>query len=209
MAMLILVVRSRGHLQLLRHTFLRGVHDLNVIAAIITPRSDESVRKKVRSAGDTFMFGIHERSLLWEEDTAFPEWAWVYRDTTREFSKFLERLKQATKRDGYELDFVMMYGPEIASPNDPPTGAYGCKTVIMSDAARKASFQRSSGRLQDFDHCTEWQRVPVDQKQLELHAREKAHQAMLRMHAKKLCLDEAQSALIDGMPSTRCILADV
>ena len=150
------------------------------------------------------MFGIEERSLLWEEDIAFPEWAWVYRDTTRCFSNFLDRLKQAVQKDGYELDFVMMYGPEIGSPDEPPTGAYGCKTIVMSDAARKASFQRSSGRLKIFDNCTMWQRVPVDKERLERHAREKAHQAMLRMHLRNLCVDETQSALDDGMLKMKC-----
>lgn len=180
---------------MLKHTFLRGVHDLNVIAAIIIPRADPSVLKKCTSAG-TFMFGIEERGLLWEQDLAFPGWAWVYKDKSRGFSSFLQRLKQATKTDGYDVEFVMLYGPDCGSPDDVPTGAYGCETVIMTDAARQASFQRSNGRLRDFDNCTRWRRVPVDKGLLERYAKAKAHQAMLRMQT--ACPDEAQSMLDDG-----------
>ncbi|KAL6719865.1 hypothetical protein ACLMJK_001786 [Lecanora helva] len=187
----------RGHLELLRHVFLHGVHDLHTIAAIILPRSDQSVRAKVEKAGQTFMLGMSERSSLWEEDIAFPEWAWVYKDTTRGFSAFLERLKQAVSDDGYDTEFVMVYGPEIGSPYDPPIGAYGCKTVIMSDIARKASYQRSNSRIRNFENCTSWRRIPIDKDQLEHRARAKAYQAMLRMHTKSLCTDETRDMMDD------------
>ena len=188
---------SQGHLQLLKHTFLHGVHDLNVIAAIILPRTDKSVQKKCESAGGTFMFGMEERCTLWEQDPAFPPWAWVYRDTTKSFSGFKERLKQAAKKDSFDIDFVMLYGPEIGSPDDPPTSVYGCEIIIMSDAARQASFQRSNGRIADFQHCTRWKRVTVDRDQLEHYARAKAHRAMLRMSMRSICLNETES-----MPKT-------
>jgi len=67
----------RGHLQLLKHVFLHGCHDLNVIAAIVLPRGDSSVLAKCKEAGATFMFGKDERCLLWKQDLAFPLWAWV------------------------------------------------------------------------------------------------------------------------------------
>ena len=184
---------------MLKHTFLRGVHDLNVIAAIITPRSDSGVLKKCTSAG-TFMFGIEERSLLWEQDYAFPGWAWVYKDKTRGFSSFVERLKQATKADGYDVELVMLYGADCGSPDDIPTGAYGCETVIMTDIARKADFQRSNGRLRDFEDCTRWRRIPVDKEHLERQARAKAYKAMQRMQATHP--SEAKSISDEGKDAT-------
>ena len=192
---------SRGHLQLLRHTFISGVHDLNVIAAIITPRSDESVMRKCASAGKTFRFGLEERSLLWEQDLAFPSWAWVYRDKTRNFTEFLGRLKQATLEGGFKVEFAMLYGPEIASPESPPTGAYGCDIIILGDAGRQASYQRSNGRLRNFVSCTKWTRVRVDKDLLESHARTKANRAILRM--KNVCQDDAQSMDEDGLLTYR------
>jgi len=195
--MLIPKPHSRGHLQLLKHTFVHGVHDLNVIAAIIVPRCDESVLKKCKKAGGQFMFGLDERSLLWEQDLAFPGWAWVYRDRTREFSAFLERLRQAIKKDGYEIEFVMLYGPEIGSPEDPPKSVYGCQFIIMSDAGRRADYQRSNGRLKDFQHCTRWKRVRVDKDQLERCARSRAQDAVTRRQT--INPNDAQSMLEDGM----------
>lgn len=44
----------RGHLHLLKHVFTRGTHDMNVIAAIIIPASDESVMKKVQKKDAEF-----------------------------------------------------------------------------------------------------------------------------------------------------------
>ena len=184
----------------MNHIFEHGVHDLNVVAAIITPRADNSVLKKCQSAGGTFMFGIDERSILWEQDIAFPRWAWVYRDVTRSFSDFLERLKQAAKQDGYNIEFVMMYGCEIATPEDPPTGAYDCEIIIMSDVARRASYQRSNSRIRNFRSCTKWKPVRVDNARLERLARLNAHRAMLRMQSK--LLNGAGTTLDDGASRT-------
>ena len=172
------------------------MHDLNAIAVIITPRSDDSVRKKCDSAGKTFLFGIEERSYLWEQDIAFPGWAWVYRDKTRNFSAFLERLKERTKEDGYEVEFMMMYGPEIGGPDDPPEGAYGCRTIIMSDAGRKASYQRSCGRLRNFRNCTRWRRIRIDKDQLQSYGIDKAQRAL--EHMRKMCPREVQTLQKDG-----------
>ena len=143
------------------------------------------------------MFGIDERSILWEQDVAFPRWAWVYRDPSGSFSGFIDRLKQATKHDGLDIEFVMMYGSEIGSPHKPPTGAYGCDTVIMGDIARRASYQRSSGRLKDFHSCTRWKRISVNKDQLESIARPKAYRAMLRMQNN--LLNEAETKPEDGV----------
>ena len=162
----------RGHLHLLKHAFTRGTHDLNVIAAIILPRSDRSVANKFKAEKGNFMFGIDERSLLWKQDICFPPWAWVYNDSTTSFTSFSKRLIQATEKDGYSLEFVPLYGADIASPSDPPDPAYGCKMIILSDAARAAGYQRSSGRLsgrlKDFDGCTKWNGLRIREDQLRI-----------------------------------------
>lgn len=67
----------RGHLQLLKHVFYHGCHDLNVIAAIVLPSSDSTVLAKCKEEGATFMFEKAVRCLLWKSDIAFPQWAWV------------------------------------------------------------------------------------------------------------------------------------
>ena len=146
----------RGHLHLLKHAFIRGTHGLNVIAAVILPRSDEGVDKKVKRKDGRFMFGIDERCHLWKSDLGFPSWAWIYNDSTTSFTEYSKRLIQATKKDGYSLEFVPLYGAESATPSSPPDPVFGCKTIILSDVARAAEYKRSSGRLRDFVGYTKW-----------------------------------------------------
>ena len=187
----------RGHLHLLKHAFTRGIHELNVIAAIILPRSDQSVATKVKAERGNFMFGIDERSLLWKQDICFPPWAWVYNDSTTSFTKFSQRLIQATEKDGYLLEFVPLYGAEIASPSSPPDPVYGCKTIILSNAARAAGYQRSSGRLKDFDGCTKWRGIRIREDQLREIKRVSVHRAVQTL--KTICPQEVYSMLEDGM----------
>ena len=168
----------RGHLHLLKHVFMRGTHDMNVIAAIIIPSSDKSVAKKMKAKGEKLVFSREMRCFLWEQDLCFPPWACVYENNTTSFTKFSERLTQATEKDGYRLEFVPLYRADNASPDSPPNPTYGCKTIIMSDAARAASYQSSSGRLRDFDGCTKWGRIRVDKDNLQRYAEGKAHYAM-------------------------------
>lgn len=143
------------------------------------------------------MLGRDERCLLWKNDLGFPAWAWVYENHTERFTDFSEQLKEAAKDDGYTIEFVMLYGPEMGSPDAPPTGAYGCKMVIMSDAGRKASWQRSSGRMRDFDGCTKWKQVIVKEEALKRYARAKAIRAILSGNA--LLPREVISMMMDGM----------
>ena len=191
----------RGHLHLLKHAFTRGTHDLNVIAAIILPRSDESVARKVREEDGNFMFGYDERCLLWKKDLCFPPWAWVYDCSTASSTQFLEHLKEATGKDGYSIEVIPLYGTGIASPHCPPDPIYNCKRIMMTDAARAAAYQRSSGRLENFNGCTKWAPIAVQESQIyEDHLRSnitlKANRRLLDMQT--ICPQEARSMLEDG-----------
>ena len=186
----------RGHLHLLKHVFTRGTHDLNVIAAIILPRSNESVRKKVNDEQGLFRFGRDERCLLWKQDVCFPPWAWVYEKSTTSFPGFLARLIQETQKDGFSIEFLTLYGAGIGSPESPPSPVLGCKTIIMSDVARAADFQRSSGRMKDFEGCTKWRRISVNEDELRRRAKAKVNDAMLGIN---VFPPEARRILEDGM----------
>ncbi|KAM0800312.1 hypothetical protein BDR22DRAFT_789758, partial [Usnea florida] len=156
----------RGHLHLLKHVFTRGAHDLNIIAAIILPRSDESVSRKVREEHGLLMFGRDERCFLWKQDVCFPPWAWVYEKSTASFQEFLERLIQAGQKDGYSIEVLMLYGAGIGSPGDPPNPVFGCKTIIMSDVARAAGFECSPNGIENFVGCTKWKRPSINEDKL-------------------------------------------
>ena len=190
----------RGHLHLLKHAFMRGTPLMNVIAAIILPRSDESVAQKVNKEDGRFMLGIDERRLLWEQDVCFPPWAWVYNRTsthTPSFTIFLQRLTNVAKKDGFRIEFVPLYGAGFGEPSNPPDALYGCEAMILCDAARPADFQRSSGRLRDFDGCTRWKGYPINEDLLRQLAQAKAERALQGMET--ICPQEVCSMLEDGM----------
>lgn len=146
---------------------MRGTHDLHVIAAIIIPASDTSVARKAKEENGNFMSNLNERCHLCKSHLCFPPWASLYNNGMTSFSKFSEQLIEAAKKDGYTLEFVPLYGVGFATPLYPPDPVYGCKTIILSDAARTAKYQYYSGRLKDFYGCTKWRgaRVPEDKLQ--------------------------------------------
>ena len=185
----------RGHLHLLKHVFTRGTHDLNVIAAIILPRSDESVRRKVDVEKGLFRFGRDERCFLWKQDVCFPPWAWVYEKSTDSFEGFLERLIQATQKDGYSIEISMLYGAGIGSPDNPPNPVFGCKTIIISDVARAADFECSSDGIENFVGCTKWVKASINETKLWRRAKVEMNEAILGL---KICVP-TREVQKDGM----------
>lgn len=155
----------RGHLRLLKHTFERGCHDLNMIAAIIRPCSDDYVLRKCRDAGGSFAFSRDDRAMLWKRDLCFPNWAWVHEGRDGTFNPFMKSLKQVASKDGFRIEYVRLRGPTDDDHESPPglddfTGEG--TMLIISDAARVANYQRLSGRIQDFYLWKPWKRVNVD-----------------------------------------------
>lgn len=143
------------------------------------------------------MFGADERSLLWRQDICFPPWAWVYNDRTTSFRIFCQRLIHATEQDGYSLEFVPLYGAGAASSDSPPTPVFECKRIILSDAARVAEYQRSSGRLKDIYGCTKWRRLCFHEDILRQTKTESMHRVVQGL--KTICPQEVHSMLEDGM----------
>ncbi len=142
------------------------------------------------------MLGRDERCLLWKRDLGFPPWAWVYENGTIPFTTFSERLIQATKKDGYLLEIVPLYGAGVASPSKPPSPVFGCKTIILSDAARPANYQFYSGRLRNFDGCTKWGRIQIDKDRLRSYAEREILQES--MATKRSCPKEVWNRLEHG-----------
>ena len=190
----------RGHLRLLRHTFYHGAHDLNIIGAIIRPSSDEHVIGKCENAGGSFVFGRDERCMLWKQDLCFPDWAWVYEAECNTFNKFLSRLKGAASDDGFDIEFVPLVGPsrnDHLSPPEDDDFRYGATTLIKSDAARLANYQRSCGKMRNFVSYTPWKRVYVREERLRSCVRQKIQRAV--ENKSTVHPQEAYRMLEDGM----------
>ncbi|KAI4240469.1 MAG: hypothetical protein LQ352_007628 [Teloschistes flavicans] len=148
----------QGHLALIRHVFYHGVHDLNVIAAIIRPLADSYSIEKCQQAGGSFAFDRETRCMLWKQDLCFPNWAWVY-DGNSSFSDWLARLKEVASSDGFVIDYLPLKGPwedEHKLSHNPAGFGYDTTMRIISDAARPADYQRSSGNIRDFKDYSRW-----------------------------------------------------
>ena len=128
------------------------------------------------------MFGRNERSLLWKREPEFPKWAWVYEDGPKQFHEFLCQLKEKTTSDGFKTEYVVLHGPGYASPRHPPNSIYGCEMVMICDAARKASYQRTCGRIRSFEGCTKWEQAKVNPEQRKNFAYAKALRASNGMY---------------------------
>ncbi len=150
---------------------------------VVLPMSDESLSNKCGRKSTTFRFGREERCHLWRKDPHFPEWAWVFGGTengnengiSQKFRVFAHDLKAATNRDGYEIDFIYLYGPDRMTPK---SSSEVCQFTLLCDAARTADYQRSCGRLRNFQNYTSWKRAEIDQKELEILQRAKAQLAL-------------------------------
>ncbi|KAL9579446.1 MAG: hypothetical protein Q9212_005101 [Teloschistes hypoglaucus] len=148
----------QGHMSLLRHTFEHGVHDLNVIGAFVRPLVDEYSLKKAQIAGGSFAFDRESRCMLWKKDPRFPDWAWVH-EGNGSLGDFLARLQEVASEDGFGIDYLSLKGPwenEHLVPWKPDRFCYGSTMLIISDAARAANYQRSSGKIRDFEGYNKW-----------------------------------------------------
>ena len=147
------------------------------------PSSEESLSKKRGKNSLTFTFRREERCYLWKNDPHFPEWAWVFEPTkeaarngiTQKFTEFVHNLQTSTSKDGYEIDFVYMYGPDHMTTKSSWEISH---LTLLCDAARKADYQRSCGRLRDFEKFTSWKRLEFDNRKLE-HLQRKRTQLSL------------------------------
>ena len=143
------------------------------------PSSDESVANKCERKSTSFRFGRGERCYLWKNDPHFPEWAWVLEGiengVSQRFREFAHDLQTATSKDGYEVDFIFLYGPDRMTPKSSWESG---RITLLCDAARTADYQRSCGRLKDFENFTKWKRAAIDKDQLEILQRARAQLAL-------------------------------
>ena len=190
----------RGHLRLLRHTFYHGAHGLNMVGAIIRPLRDQHVIEKCKKAGGSFVFGRDERSMLWKQDLCFPDWAWVYEANKGTLKAFLNRLKEAASEDGFIIEFVPLRGPyedDHTSPPDEDDFSHGASTLIISDAARLANYQRSCGYMRNFASYTKWRQVQMEGENLKSSVRQKMQRTL--EDRSTIHPQEASSMLESGM----------
>ena len=168
-----------GHLGMLRHAFNHSGRDLNLIAAIVQPMISGGRPVTSKASGKTVDFTQEERIALWNNDAAFPEWAWVQGHGDYALRILMYGLVETARKEGYVLEFSLLVGPDNAPWIDEPRLPYTSRSVaiaingsmrdvnpegfpitLICDAARKAWFD--DGRMLRFEGCDDWRRLELE-----------------------------------------------
>ncbi|KAK6720732.1 hypothetical protein SNK05_003830 [Fusarium graminearum] len=162
----------QGHLNLLKHTFMNAGADLNLVAAIIVPCSDESVKGKMERRGSDMVFPKEKRIKLWCGNGIPVDWAWVY-DGSEDWRAFRTRLTNAVRNDAMELTFMVLQGPDIINTERGycPSG-WDCSDAVTTDISRAVDFRYPS-TLRQIGGCTPWKKLNVDRYSIEQRIRAK------------------------------------
>jgi cytidyltransferase-like protein len=148
-----------GHLAVLRHAF-ESCPDLNIVAGIVLPARVEHIEKKNYQSGRCLALSEEQRLELWKRDARFPAWAFAPRYKS---SQLTEEIANAAKKDGYEILYIGLGGPDIWDFSLPPTHMYTSFTEhLISDAARGARFLGPDGVPQPIERYTTWKRLELD-----------------------------------------------
>ena len=163
----------RGHEALLQQAFA-GSKDINVIAAIILPLDDDSIEKKCRVLGQGLVLTKDQRVQVWRGDVPH-DWYWVYDRSLREWHSFRSRLTDAISREGFDLKFVVLSGPDyIRRDSLLPWNAWDCEEIIVSDVGRSADFAAPEDTLWQLKDCMPWEHAVFDGEEAIQHAIQKA-----------------------------------
>ncbi|RDW83549.1 uncharacterized protein DSM5745_03875 [Aspergillus mulundensis] len=154
----------RGHFALLQHVFENAPADLNLIAAIIWPLSDEGVadKKEDRMDEDAMILTREERVQLWVEH-GLRDYMWVYEgspftSSIAQWASLKSQLANVLGSDGFELEFCCLLGPDLIDGFD----AWYCRDILTSDAGREWEIVTSGGgiptQLDGYNPWTSWER---------------------------------------------------
>lgn len=162
-----------GHLDLMQHAF-ENCQDINVIAAIVIPLDDDRVRSKCVNIGQDLQFTREQRVQLWRGNTRAP-WYWVFDGSEWKWDKFRERLEKAVIRDGFDLRFVLLCGPDwVQTDSIPGWNAWDCEDIVVSDISRPADFVRPFREPLGLDGCGPWMPLCWSDGEIHAHARNMA-----------------------------------
>ena len=175
-----------------------------MIAAIVCPAGGCGRPAMAKCSGKLISFTMEERVALWKIDERLPAWAWVYEHSMAELQKLMYCLAKTVKEDGYELEFVALFGPDNSRWQNEPYRRLraevtlvggdgetehfefrGCNVTLICDAARKA-VEFDTGRLKRFKGCESWGRLMPDTEVSIREEKAKAENMMAVLKEKEL-----------------------
>lgn len=155
----------------LLHTCFASSEDINAIAAIILPMDDEAIGKK---CPDNLILGKEQRVQLWQDHVPYNKY-WIYDRSVKQWHAFRRRLENATRRDGFELRFTVIYGSDYLDPRvGPRYRVWDCREAIVSNAGRRSEVVSADGGLRQLCDCSPWKVLNCNKDELRKIAKEKA-----------------------------------
>lgn len=147
----------KGHFDLLNYVFQEAGDDLNIVAAIILPTDDGHLTAKTRNEQNPLVLEKEKRAKLWTAH-GLADWAWVFDKSVEEWCGLRAQLEKAVKRDGVDLKFMLLAGPDCVSADAMCIPLYwNCTEVITSDVSRSVDF-RYSQTLRQFSSYFQWEK---------------------------------------------------
>ena len=129
---------------------------MHVIAATALPLDDDDVDAKCRHTGNGIVLTKDERVRLWRGHGRH-DWQWVYDRQIQEWFSFRRCLTEAIRRDGFNLKFAVLVGPDHSKRGAIlPWNAWDCEEIITSDIGSAADFSIGNNLLQLRD-CEPWE----------------------------------------------------
>ncbi|KAF4449322.1 hypothetical protein FALBO_16683 [Fusarium albosuccineum] len=182
-----------GHLQLLQHVFNNAGDDLHIVAAIVILTDDNRLQDKLSGEENPLILSKEQRVKLWQGNGIPVDWVWIYDKSESDWMTFRTRLIDNLRKDGIDLKFVLLGGPDAIGAEGIYNPAYwNCSDCITSDISRPVDF-RYPNTLRQLLGCTMWEKLKYDRLRLErqIHARLRGSPAAV--------VSEALSKAIENM----------
>ena len=156
-----------NHAKLLRHVFRNAGQDLNIIGAIVFLLPDVEVRDRLHELGEGFEVFLteKERRQLWIGPDFPVDWVYIFGPEQCEWLHLYHPVADAAARDGFDLRFLFLCGPEKFASNggeepEPPED-WGCSGWITSDVGCSADYVYApvGEPVGECLNCTRWESV--------------------------------------------------
>lgn len=166
-----------AHLELLRYGLTKSGCDLNIVAAIILFLDDKSLVENFAAKKNSVLFIKAERVGLWKNHV-LSDWYWTYNRSESEWDNFQNSLTEVITKDGFEVSWVALCGPDYVGVDGlPPGSVWGCKEIIVSDIGRPADFiRRASETLISIRDYKAWEKLGPSLEIIQEHAKESTSQ---------------------------------
>lgn len=143
----------------MRYVFDHARDELNIVAIIIVLTDDDKLEEKTSEEASPLILTRQRRIALWRDKDVPQSCTWIYNKYQSEWAAFRSRLERSTKKDGFDLQFILLVGPDcVGSAGITDPRVWNCRDCITSDISRPADFRGDNSMRQISAH-TNWKKV--------------------------------------------------